>query len=116
MNMQKIHKCNGLLGEGGKNFCTAMNDTSAFFAIISGHVQGVGFRYFCRNKAQQLGISGWVRNTEEGKVEVLAEGSPSRLEPFLKYVHKGPPHAIVESVEYEIRNPEGRYRTFFISD
>ncbi|MDR1900933.1 MAG: acylphosphatase [Treponema sp.] len=93
-----------------------MKDASAFFAIISGHVQGVGFRYFCRHKAQHFGVSGWVRNTEEGKVEVLAEGPPARLNPFLKWLHEGPPHAKVESVEYEIRNPEGRYKTFFISD
>jgi acylphosphatase len=93
-----------------------MKDVSAFFARISGHVQGVGFRYFCRRKAQQFGISGWVRNTEDGKVEVLAEGPPSRVEAFLSYLHEGPPHARVESVEYEIRNPEGRYKSFFILD
>ncbi|MDR2094253.1 MAG: acylphosphatase [Treponema sp.] len=100
----------------GIRSCAAIKDGSAFFASISGRVQGVGFRYFCLREAQRCGVSGWVRNTEDGKVEVLAEGPSSRLNPFLRYLHEGPPHARVDAVEYEIRNVEGRYKSFFIMD
>ena len=69
-------------------------ETAAFFARISGRVQGVGFRYACRNEALRLGLSGWVRNTREGAVEVQAEGRKDRLEALLAWIHRGPPRRL----------------------
>ena len=66
---------------------------------IVGRVQGVGFRWFVRESALQLGVSGWVRNTPEGEVEVAASGDASKLSVLESAVGHGPAGAIVASVE-----------------
>ena len=58
--------------------------------IVSGRVQGVGFRYFTKNKAEERGITGWVRNLSDGRVEVLAYGPESDLEQFMQVLKEGP--------------------------
>jgi len=87
---------------------------SAFFARIEGRVQGVGFRYNCMNTGSRLGLSGWVRNTTEGDVEVWAEGSAENLETMLQWLHRGPPGARVDSVHYDMCTPTGQYKSFSI--
>jgi acylphosphatase len=87
---------------------------SAFFALVRGRVQGVGFRYSAYYEARRLGLSGWVRNTSEGAVEVLAEGRPEKLESFLQWLHRGPPGAWVDSVRHRPQTPSGVYRGFSI--
>jgi acylphosphatase len=87
---------------------------SAFFALVQGRVQGVGFRYSAYHEARRLGLSGWVRNTPDGAVEVLAEGGREQLESFLRWLHRGPPGAWVDSVRHTPRNPSGAYRGFSI--
>ena len=67
--------------------------------IISGHVQGVGFRYFCLEQAQSLGISGYARNMPDGSVEIEAQGEESAIEKFLALVRRGPRSAEVTNVE-----------------
>jgi acylphosphatase len=57
---------------------------------VTGRVQGVGFREFIRTIAQRLGIAGWVRNREDGSVEVAASGNPSQIETLLAAVRRGP--------------------------
>ena len=57
---------------------------------ISGKVQGVGFRYFCNQKARQLDVSGFVKNRADGSVYVEAEGSEENLYAFVEYCKKGP--------------------------
>ena len=57
---------------------------------VTGRVQGVGFREFIRTIAQRLGIAGWVRNREDGCVEVAASGNPSQIETLLAAVRRGP--------------------------
>ncbi|MBN2603301.1 MAG: acylphosphatase [Candidatus Thermoplasmatota archaeon] len=73
--------------------------------IISGRVQGVWFRANTKNKAEQLGITGWVRNTNNGKVEALFEGEDEVLEKMLKWCNHGPPMAEVTDVKVK-RNPD----------
>ncbi|MDR3138373.1 MAG: acylphosphatase [Treponema sp.] len=85
---------------------------SAFFASVRGRVQGVGFRYSALLEARRLGLSGWVRNTQEGDVEVWAEGSPEKLETFLAWLRRGPPRARVDSLSWEARPPAGKYPSF----
>ena len=89
--------------------------TSAFFARIEGRVQGVGFRYNCMNEGKLLDLSGWVKNTFEGDVEVWAEGPAEKLETMLQWLHRGPPGARVDTVHYEMCPPTGQYRGFGIT-
>jgi acylphosphatase len=66
--------------------------------LVSGRVQGVGFRYFARRVATRLGISGWVRNLPDGAVEAVADGSPDALARFQEELRSGPTLAVVERV------------------
>lgn len=86
----------------------------ALRALVSGVVQGVGFRWSARDKAASLGLSGWVRNTEDGRVELVAEGGAEELERFSGWLREGPPGARVERVETEAIRPSGAFRSFRI--
>jgi acylphosphatase len=65
---------------------------------IAGRVQGVGFRWFVRQHARRLGISGWAVNTGAGTVEIAAKGEPDALKQLEAAVAQGPSGAIVKSV------------------
>lgn len=67
------------------------------YLLIGGRVHGVGYRYFVLHKAAELQISGWVRNTPDGKVEIEAEGEPQNLATFIDWIKIGPSRAIVRS-------------------
>ena len=67
--------------------------------VISGRVQGVGFRYFVLRRAETLGVTGWVRNLPAGEVEVLASGSPEQLASLEEHLWKGPRFSNVTNVE-----------------
>jgi len=69
--------------------------------FVSGHVQGVSFRYYTRKEAKRLNISGWARNLADGRVEVLAYGVPSAVEQLCTWLQKGPSFALVTSVQCE---------------
>lgn len=58
---------------------------------VSGDVQGVGFRDFTRTVAQRLGVAGWIRNRDDGCVELAVAGEPSQIEQLLASVRRGPP-------------------------
>lgn len=73
--------------------------------IISGRVQGVWFRANTKDKADQLGLTGWVRNTPEGKVEAVFEGEEKLVQEMLNWCHQGPPLAKVENVEIIKQRP-----------
>lgn len=66
---------------------------------ITGHVQGVGFRFFTQRSACTLGIKGFVANAPDGSVLIEAEGSPVQLSQFVKFVEQGPQWARVTEVE-----------------
>lgn len=87
-------------------------EAGAFFARAEGRVQGVGFRYACMREAQRFGLSGWVKNTPEGDVEVWAEGPEEKLDAMLRWLRRGPPGARVDTLRYEICAPTGQYREF----
>lgn len=70
---------------------------------VSGLVQGVFFRAATREEAKRLGVTGWVRNLPDGRVEVLACGDRARLDALLEWLHEGPPHASVSAVDVEWR-------------
>ncbi len=67
--------------------------------LIRGHVQGVGFRFFTQTAAAREGLTGWVRNTPDGAVEVVAEGDASAIERFERHLSHGPPHALVQGMD-----------------
>lgn len=75
--------------------------------LVSGRVQGVGFRWFARERAQELGLAGWVRNLPDGKVELSLEGEESAVRAMLAWLAKGPPAARVTGVEAVERACEG---------
>ena len=69
--------------------------------VISGRVQGVGFRFFAEDQARAENIAGYVRNLPDGRVEALAEGEAESVERFERALHRGPRSAIIERVESE---------------
>ena len=71
---------------------------SALHVRVTGVVQGVGFRWFVRERARRLGLSGWVRNLRDGTVEVAAEGDAGQLELLRRELHRGPNGARVEAL------------------
>ncbi|MEW6745622.1 MAG: acylphosphatase [Planctomycetota bacterium] len=81
---------------------------------ISGRVQGVCFRYATQDAACGLGLTGWVRNLPDGRVETVAEGEPAAIERFIAYCHEGPPMAHVRHVERIDDDATGEFDSFFI--
>lgn len=65
---------------------------------ISGHVQGVWYRKFTEERAKDLGIKGWVKNTFDGNVLVMAQGHEPEMETFIDFLRIGPPLARVKSI------------------
>jgi acylphosphatase len=83
-------------------------------AVVHGRVQGVNFRYYTMQTANELELTGWVRNQIEGTVEVVAEGSRTRLERLLRFLYSGPSNARVSEVEIEWGDPTGEFEGFRI--
>ncbi|MBW2057142.1 MAG: acylphosphatase [Deltaproteobacteria bacterium] len=81
---------------------------------VEGYVQGVFFRATTRQKAQELGITGWVRNRWDGTVEIVAEGEETRLAELTKWCHHGPPGARVTRVLVEEEPYQGEFTDFDI--
>lgn len=69
--------------------------------FISGFVQGVGFRHFIRSKANELDLTGWVKNLPDGSVEALVQGEKSSIKKIIEICKKGPFLSNVENVEVE---------------
>jgi len=87
----------------------------AIHVIVSGFVQGVGFRYFTHRAAGQLGLVGWVKNQYDGTVEIWAEGPENKLQQFIKIIERGPEHALVENVNIEWLPTKEKYSRFHIN-
>jgi len=78
--------------------------------IITGRVQGVGFRFYMERKARELGISGWVRNRRDGAVEAMVQGSSGAVEAMIAWARRGPPSAVV--AEVRVTDASGDFATF----
>ena len=83
--------------------------------MISGRVQGVGFRHYCVQVARQYGLRGWVRNSDDGCVEVTAEGEAARLEPFVRWCRHGPPAASVQACRESYAPSTGEFDAFEVA-
>jgi acylphosphatase len=82
--------------------------------IISGRVQGVGFRFSAYDEAKDLALAGWVRNLPNGDVEIVAEGSRENLQMLAAWAHLGPPSAHVTVVREEWSDFTGEFKDFQI--
>jgi len=82
--------------------------------VLEGRVQGVGYRYFVWHKAEEFQISGWVRNTPEGKVEIEAEGETQNLAAFIDWIKIGPSRAIIRSFSISEIVPARNFTNFTI--
>jgi acylphosphatase len=89
-------------------------DLASVHAIVEGYVQGVFFRAFVSRRAEELGLSGYVRNLQREAVEVQAEGEKEKLGKLISYLHIGPPSARVEKVDTNWSSYTGSYRGFSI--
>jgi acylphosphatase len=82
--------------------------------LVSGRVQGVGFRYFTEDRALEEGLHGYVRNLPDGRVEIVAEGEADALERFERAVQGGPAAARVEACDVTDLTPTGQTSGFTI--
>ena len=82
--------------------------------IISGFVQGVGFRFFAQRSAARHQILGFVKNLEDGRVEAYAEGSAKAVEDFKHDLIAGPTYSRVDHLEETVLEPSGIYKSFLI--
>jgi acylphosphatase len=78
--------------------------------IITGRVQGVGFRNYLAHKARQFHITGWVRNRSDGAVEAMIQGTAENVEAMIVRAHRGPPKSSVTGVK--VSDGTGAYTTF----
>ena len=91
-----------------------VNRKMQLFVLITGKVQGVGFRNFTQMNAKQLGINGYAKNLPNGKVEVVAEGDKAQLDALVALLKKGPRYARVDSLHVDERAFTGEYKSFGI--
>jgi len=80
--------------------------------FAGGRVQGVAYRFYAEKYAARLGITGWVRNLADGRVEVLAEGAAEPIESFLERLREGPSLARVETFDVRREPSTGEFRDF----
>ena len=85
---------------------------SRLHAIVHGRVQGVSFRYYTQKRAQELGLTGYVRNVWDGTVEVVAEGERAETEGLLAFLRVGPRAAFVTAVDVRWPLPTGEFSRF----
>lgn len=84
-------------------------------ALMEGRVQGVGYRAAARRTALRYGLTGWVRNLPDGRVEALIEGRRDEVENLIRWCRQGPAGAQVTLVKVHWEAPTGEFEDFFIS-
>ena len=82
--------------------------------VVSGRVQGVGFRYYTHDVASREGVTGWVRNLPDGRVEAYVEGDTESVTRVERAIRQGPGGARVETVYIDVTEPSGAYTQFDI--
>jgi len=81
---------------------------------VSGFVQGVFFRYETKRRALQHGVTGWVRNLRDGRVEAVFEGEKEAVDAMIAFCRRGPSGAIVKHVEVFWEKPTGKFESFYV--
>ena len=92
-----------------------MEKTIRAHVYISGRVQGVSFRWYTQNKAQSLGLTGWVRNLWDGRVEAVFEGPEAAVREAVAWCRRGERPARVDDVEVNYEVATGEFRRFRIT-
>jgi acylphosphatase len=82
---------------------------------VSGRVQGVFFRAFVSEKAMDLGLTGWVRNLPDGRVEAVFEGEEEQIKETIARCREGPPHSVVRDVNVTFEKPTGKFSSFVVT-
>ncbi|MGM0902185.1 MAG: acylphosphatase [Bacillota bacterium] len=82
--------------------------------VVSGKVQGVGYRYFAQMKAVQFGITGWVKNRSDGAVEMVTTGIKENLDLFIEEIQRGNPFSTVDQIEISEISTGEKYQSFTI--
>lgn len=82
--------------------------------LISGFVQGVGFRYFVKNNARKLGVTGWVKNTPDNKVEAVLQGEQEAIDQMILLCKKGPFLAEVKNVDIKWKESKEQFAEFVV--
>ena len=98
--------------ENSGKFNVIMNTKSRVKLIIKGHVQGVFFRVEAKNKADALGLAGWVTNTDGGHVEAIVEGDTDKIKEFVQWCSIGPDGAEVDEFEFRFEKYAGEFHDF----
>ena len=83
--------------------------------VVSGRVQGVFFRAHTQREAAALGLTGWVKNLTDGRVEILVEGERERVEGLITAVREGPPMSHVEAVDVSWLEYRGEFEGFQVT-
>jgi acylphosphatase len=82
--------------------------------VVTGKVQGVGYRYFTQMKAVQFGITGWVKNRSDGAVEMVTTGPKENLDLFIEEIRRGNPFSTVDQIEISEISTGEKYQSFTI--
>lgn len=90
-----------------------MSSVGASLKVL-GHVQGVGYRYYCHRAAQKLGLTGWVKNMPDGSVEAYVEGERGDIESLIVELKLGPPSSSVSDVQVKFEKFSGEFVDFQI--
>jgi acylphosphatase len=91
---------NERVGEGGQTLVRRR-------VVVDGRVQGVFFRDSCQEEARAAGVAGWVRNRDDGRVEVVVEGEPAAVDRLVTWCREGPSSAHITGIEVTEEEPEG---------
>ena len=83
--------------------------------LVSGRVQGVNYRWYTQRKAQELGLTGWVRNLGDGRVEAIFEGEEKAVRSAADWCQIGAPSARGDRIEVRYEEPTGEYSRFRIT-
>lgn len=81
---------------------------------VTGRVQGVGYRYFVIQKATEMGITGWVKNSVDGSVIIVAQGIEEEIKTFIDYLYIGPTSARVDQISKVKFNSLGNFNNFSV--
>lgn len=97
-----------------KEIESLFRERSRVHIILRGKVHGVFFRDYAKKEADKMGITGWVRNIDDGGVEIVAEGDKPCLRQFIILCEKGNPLSTVTNVDYEWEEYSGKFNDFYI--
>ena len=83
-------------------------------AFVIGRVQGVFYRSSAKSEAMRIGLTGWVKNLPDGRVELVAEGPPDAVDELLQWCYKGPAYSRVDRIEIQEETPTKEFNDFSV--